>query len=443
MILIIGAGDVGSSIATDLAGTHDVTIIDTDQHKIETLTADLDVDGIVGDGRSLSVLTEAVIEQAEIVVASTDSDAANVMACKAAKRFGDPHTLARVKDVGLYRTWQSMDSGFGVDNMFCIDVLAAESIARTVAVPGAKEVDTFVDGKVEVAEFEIGADSPVTDQTVADADRYPSVTFASILRDGDVLIPDGDTVIESGDYLVVIGDRYGVSRFAKDLSTSPGLDTDDNIVIAGGDTLGYQIARQFELRGWSPQIVERDADRVARLKTQSGGITIGEGDVTAVTGFNSDFLRDADLLVGAVDDDTNYLLTQLATERGIERTAAVVDNRDLIDLFEDGDIDVVVHPEDIIAGEILETVYGDTPLDISLLEHDRAEVLEVIVESDSILAGQPLRDAASHLPDGVVIGATIRNGELQNPRGNMYIETGDRVIAFADNDVVEDVLDLI
>lgn len=443
MILIIGAGDVGSNIASDLVETHDITIIDRDSERINALRSELDVSGIVGDGRSGRILREAGIDQADIVVASTDSDAANIMICNAAKQSGDPYTIARVKDVGLFRTWQSLDGGLGVDTMLCIDVLAAEAVARTIGLPGAQDADTFADGQVEVAEFQIGEDTPVTDQTIAKADRYPSTTFAAILRDDDIIIPHGDTVIQSGDRLVVIGNLAGVSRFAEAISSQSALDSDDNIVVVGGDVLGYQIAQQFEARGWIPQIVERDPDQAARLTSRVQGSSVAEADVTDISGFNTDFLTNADLVVGAVDDDTNYLLAQLARERDVLRTAVIVDNPALIELFEGTGLDVVVHPQDIIVGEILQAVYGLGPESVGILEHDNAEVLEVTIDEESILTGNTLRDTADQLPTGFVIGAIVRDGELQIPRGNKIIQVGDQIIAFVDAEVASEVAEMI
>lgn len=439
MILIIGAGDVGSNIASDLAETHDITVIDRDSERIDALTSQLDASGIVGDGRSITTLREANIDQAKIVIASTDSDVANIMVCNAAKQSGNPQTIARVKDVGLFRTWQSLDGGLGVDTMLCIDLLAAEAVVRTIALPGALAVDTFADGQVEVAEFEIGEDTPVTNSSIAEADQYPSVTFAAILREDDVLIPHGDTVLQAGDNVVVIGSPNGVGRFAKAIASQPALDSDDNIQIVGGSVLGYQIAQQFEDRGWTPQIVERDPEQAAGLTNHARRSTVAEADITVIEGYNPDFLTNADLVVGAVDDNSNYLLTQLAREMEVDRAAAVVNDPDLVQLFEETALDVVIHPQDIIAGEILQGVYGHGPEDVGVFEHDQAEVLEIVVDEDSILTGKTLGVAAEQLPTGVVIGAIVRRGQLQVPRGSTIIQTEDRVIVFVDADVAQEI----
>ncbi|MGQ3720340.1 Trk system potassium transporter TrkA [Natrialba aegyptia] len=438
-ILIVGAGDVGTNIAHDLADSHAVTVIDRDSERIDALTADAALAGVVGDGRSVGTLDEAGLSEADIVVASTDSDSANVMVCNAAKEATDPHTIARVKDVGLYRAWQSFDKGLGVDAMLCIDLLAARSLVRSVVLPGAKAVDTFADGTAEVAEFDIGAETPISGQSVAEADQYPSVTFAAIIRDGELLIPNGETVIKADDCLVVIGSTHGVSRFAKDVSDRPTLQPDDDIVIAGGDSLGYNVARLFEDRGFAPEVIEHDPERVSRLANQLGTSTVVEADATDVDGFARDHLTEADLLVGTVDDDTNYLLAKLARELGVEQTVEVVDNRDVIDLFESTGLDVVVHPQDIVAGEILQTIYEGGSEKVAVLEHDEAEVLEIEVDEESLLAGSTIQGADSELPQEFVVGAVIRGGTLRTPRGGTVIQTGDRVIAFMDAAVADEI----
>lgn len=440
-ILIVGAGDVGTNIARDLANSHTVKVIDKDSDRIETLTSALTISGVVGDGRSVQTLQEAELPKADMVVAATDSDAANVMVCNAAKEADDPHTIARVKDVGLYRAWQSFERGLGVDSMLCIDLLAAKALIEAVALPGAKAVDTFADGAAEVAEFDIEENTPVTGRTVVEADQYPSVTFAAIIREEEFLIPKGDTVINAGDCLVVIGSTHGVSRFAEDVSDGPSLKPDDNIVIAGGDTLGYHIARLFEEREFAPEVVERDPERVTWLANQLGASNVVEADATDVEGFAREHLTGADLLVGTVDDDTNYLLAKLARELGVRKTVEVVDNPQVIELFESTGLDVVIHPQDIVAGEMLQTIYKGGTEKVAVLEHDEAEVLEIVVDEESLLAGSTIRGIDDKLPEEFVVGALIRGGTLRTPRGGTVIQTGDRVIAFMSTDVVDEISD--
>lgn len=429
-ILIVGAGDVGSNVARDIADSHDVTIIDPDSDQLDALTAQLDVTGIAGDGRSLPILREAGLERADLVIASTDNDATNVMVCNASKRDRDVHTIARVKNVGLFEAWQSLDEGLGVDTMLCIDLLAARSLVQTVLLPGAREVEMFADNMVEVAEFEIGDDTSVTDRSVADFDHYPSLTFAAIGHDDEIAIPDEETVIRSGDYLIVIGSPSSVSKFAREVSDRPTPGPDDEIKVIGGDTFGHQTARLLEDHGLAPQLIEHDPELAARLADRFEETSVIEADATNIDEFGREHLSTADFVVGAADDDTNYLVTQLARELGAARTAAIVDNSELLELFEESGLDVVIHPEDIIANEILQRVYRQRAERVSTIGHDKAEILEIVVDKESILAGSSINDVDKRLPSSFKVGAIIRGETLRTGGGTTIIETGDRVIAF-------------
>lgn len=442
-IHIIGAGTVGSNIARDLADTHDLTVIDRDPDRIDTLTTELDVSGVVGDGRAATTLREIGLDRADIVVASTDSDAANIMVCNAAKRAGDPHTIARVHDAGLFETWQSLGGGLGVDTMMCVDLLAARSLVETITLPGANAVDTFEEEVAEVAQFEIGDDTPVTDRSIAEVDRYPSLTFAAVFREGEVLIPEGETVVRAGDSVVVIGSPQNMSRFAETLTPEPALDPDDTILIVGGDTLGYRIARLFEERGFTPRIVEHDAERVEWLEDRLREASVIEADATDLEGFTREYLPNTDLVIGAADDDTNYLLTQLTREMGAARTVAIVDDPSVVELFEGTGPDQVIHPRDIVTGEMLRVVYRHGTEEVTVLDHDNAEVLETVVDDDSVLTGRSLQDADHELPTEFVIGAIIRDGTLQSPRGGTIIQRGDRVITFVNADEADEIAEEI
>jgi trk system potassium uptake protein TrkA len=438
-VLVVGAGDVGSNIARDLADSHSVQVIDDDAKRVNTLTSELTISGVIGDGRSVQILREADISEADVVVAATDSDATNVMVCNAAKEAGGPHTIARVKDVGLYNAWQSFDQGLGVDSMLCIDLLSAEALVQAVALPGAKAVDEFADGTAEVAEFDIGKNTPVTGRTVVEADQYPSVTFAAIIREGELLIPKGETVIEAGDCLVVIGSTQGIRSFAEDVSEGSSLQSDDAIVVAGGDVLGYHVARLLEERGFAPNVVERSSERSRWLANRLGVSNVVEADATDVEGFAQEHLTDADLLIGTVDDDTNYLLAKLARELGVTKTVEVVDDPQVIELFESTGLDVVIHPQDIVAGEMLQIIYEGKTEKVAVLEHDEVEVLEIVVDEESLLAGGTIRGMDEKLPEEFVVGAVIRGGTLRTPRGGTVVQTGDRVIAFMASHVAEEI----
>jgi len=173
-VIVIGAGEVGSSIAEDLSASHDVVVVERDPDRVETLTYELDVLTIQGDGTSLETLEEAGLAKADMIVASTDSDETNIVACATAKTVGDPFTIARVKKVEYLRTWERSAGTFDVDFMVSTDLLTAQTIVRIADLPGAQDVDTFADGVVRMAQFDVDETSPIAGQTVREADRFDS-----------------------------------------------------------------------------------------------------------------------------------------------------------------------------------------------------------------------------------------------------------------------------
>src|SRR6056297_3712163 len=165
-VIIIGAGEVGSSIAASLADTHEVVVVDVDGERVDALTYSHDVLAIEGDGTSLDTLKEAGVEQTDMIIASTDDDETNLVACGTAKTVDDPFTIARVKNVDYLETWRRAadQQAFGVDFMVCSNLLTAEDIVRVISMPAARDVDSFADGAVQMAEFSVTESSPVADQ---------------------------------------------------------------------------------------------------------------------------------------------------------------------------------------------------------------------------------------------------------------------------------------
>jgi trk system potassium uptake protein TrkA len=181
-VVIVGAGEVGTAIAESLAETHDVAVIDIDGSRVEALMYNTDILGIEGDGTDLDTLAEADIEEADILIASTDDDETNIVTCSTTMTVTEAFTVSRVKSAKFLRTWQRSKRAFGIDHMVATNLLAAETIAQIAGLPAARDVEMFVDGLVQMAEFEIPESSPVANLTVEAADRYDSLTFAAVLR---------------------------------------------------------------------------------------------------------------------------------------------------------------------------------------------------------------------------------------------------------------------
>ncbi|TQQ83574.1 Trk system potassium transporter TrkA [Halonotius terrestris] len=440
-VLIIGGGQVGESIASDLAADHNVTVIDQSSDRAEELAYAHDVLTVSGDGTDISTLEEAGIEDADMVIASTDDDETNIVVCSTASAIGDAFTIARIKQTKYLNTWEApeADRAFGVDNMVCTNLLTAQSIVRIVGLPAAVDVDPFAGGRVQMAEFEISEQCPVVDQTVEEADRYDSLTFAALVRDDAVVIPDGETRIHAGDRVVVIGSHKSVHNFADALEPAHATGSDEEVVIFGGSEIGYHVARLLGKRGFTPRMIEQDPDRARELAEQLPQAQVMESDATDMEFLEREHIDEADVVIAALEsDEKNLLVSLLARRLGADRTVATIDTPSYVDLFQTVGVDVAINPRIVVAEEITRLTQSDKAENVALIESDKAEVIEIEVDADSVLAGRPIRESVADLPAGVVIGAITRNKEFVTPRGDTMIQSGDHVVLFVDAAAIEE-----
>ncbi|MDF9746094.1 Trk system potassium transporter TrkA [Natrinema salsiterrestre] len=441
-VIIVGAGEVGRSIAANLEETHNVAVIDRDAETVEELTYSLDVLAICGDGTDLETLREAGLEQAGLVIACTDNDETNAVVCGAAKAATDVFTIARVRRRTLLETWQGSEGAFGVDFMVCTDLLTAQAIFRISGLPSAHDVDTFAGGLIRMAEFDIPADSPIADRTVKEADCYDSLTFAAIFRDDEMVVTRGNTVIRAGDRVVVIGSPESINDFAEEVATTP--DEAEEVVIVGASEIGFQTAREFEDHGFRPRLIERDHDRAREVAEDLPNTMVMENDATDADFLAREHVDEADVVIAALDSDEKNLLVSLLADRlGVDRTVAVIETPEYADLFETVGVDVAINPREETAEEIVRFTRADNTEKVAMLEHDLAEVIEIEVDEDSVLVGREIAAATNDLPEGVVIGAISRGGKHITPRGSTVVEPGDHVIVFVDAGALDDVLKLI
>ncbi|MFW5903381.1 MAG: Trk system potassium transporter TrkA [Halolamina sp.] len=440
-VIVIGAGEVGSNIAESLSASHEVVVVDLDGDRVESLTYSLDVLAVEGDGTTMEALHDAGIEDADLFIASTDSDEANIVACATAKAIGDPFTIARVKKAELLHTWEHAPDAFAVEFMVSTDLLTAQAITRIARLPTARDVDSFADGRIQMAEFPVPTDSPLAGQTVREADRFDELTFAAILRDGDVTIPRGDTKIDTGDQIVVIGVPEQIHDFAASLEPENGGDRATEILIVGGGEIGYHAARLFEEGNLTPRLIERNPERARELAEELPGTVVMESDATDTEFLARKHVNEVDLVVAALDsDEKNLLVSLLAKRLGASRAVAVVEDADYVDLFETVGVDVAVNPRGLTAEEITRFTYEQETEKIAIVEGDRAEILEIEIDGDSVLAGRSIRDAVAGLPEGIVVGALTRNDQYVTPRGDTVVEPGDHAVVFVDASIIDEVV---
>ncbi len=438
-VLIVGAGQVGKMIASNLADSHDVAVVERDPEVAEEITYSFDVLSVQGDGTELETLREAGLERADLIVACTNSDEANIVVCGTAKSVSDTFTIARVRRRTLLNTWEGSEGAFGVDFMVCTDLLVAQTIFRISGFPQAQDVEMFAGGLVRMAEFDIGSDSPLVGQRVEEADQHDSMTFAGVFRGDEMIVARGETIFCADDRIVVIGSPSSVKEFAMATVTDTTSSTDD-VVIVGGSEIGFQTAREFEAHGFEPRLVERDHERAREIAEALPNTFVMESDATDTEFLAREHIDEADIVIAALDsDEKNLLVSLLARRVGVDRTVAIIENTEYTDLFETVGIDVAINPREETAEEIVRFTRTDQTEKIAMLEHDRAEVIEVELGPESALTGRQIADSMADLPECVVIGAISRDGELITPRGTTVPQAGDHIVLFVDATVLDEV----
>lgn len=438
-VVIVGIGEVGEHIAANLAEDHEVVAIDTDPDRVSALRESLDILAVHGTGASIATLEEAGIEQADLVIASTDDDEANLVICSTVKAVTDVFTIARVKDVLYLRTWETIERVYGVDFMVCTNWLAAREIAQIVELPAARDVEPFADGVVQMVEIEIEPESNIVGKTVQEADQWGSLTFAAFFRDDEVVIPRGDTVIEAGDKAVLIGSAESIRSAIASITPGEVSEIDD-VVVIGGSTIGFHVAQLLEAQGDRLRLVERSPERANELARELPHTIVFEHDAFDLDFLDRERIGEADAVVAALENDQQNLMISLLVQRlGVERTVAVVEEEFSYELFEAVGVDVAVNPRLVAAEEIIKYTFQRSTEKLTFLENDRAEVLEFEIDAESLLADRSIETSVRDLPASVVIGAITRDGELVVPRGETVVEVGDHVVVFVEVDDVAEV----
>ena len=443
-VLVIGAGDVGSSIAASLSGSHEVIVVDIDRDRVDALTYEYDVLPIQGDGTALETLEEAGADEADIVIASTDSDETNLAISGTIRTLSDAFTIARVQKPAYLETWERSHEAFDVDFMVCSDLLTAQAVVRLIGLPTARDVDPFAGGVVQMAEFEVSPGSPLANSKISEADTHDGLTFAAIIRDGTAIVPSGADVIREHDAIVVIGDPDSVRQFATAVTKMETVESTDDVIIVGGSSIGALVARQLEERDISPRLFEADPERARELAEMLPKTTVMEHDATDLDFLEREHVAEADVLVATLDSDEKTLFATLIAKRvGVDRTVAVVEKGEYVELFETVGIDVAVNPREVTAEEITRFTRTRRAENVAILESGTAEVIELEIDEESVLAGRSIGEAAQDMPEGVVIGAITRNGDFVIPRGDTDVHPNDHVVVFAREEIVDKVLDLL
>ncbi len=440
-IVVVGAGEVGSYVADRLSREgHDIVVIDLDRERLAELNSELDVLTVLGSGTSPTVLAEAQIERADMMVAVTDRDEVNLLACMQAKQVGTASTVARLQDSDLRGpAGRHVRDATGVDLVLDPYEQTAGAIHELLVYRGASDVNELAGGEVLLVGARLAEGAPVVGKKVSDigAEYEPEwdFIFGALNRDGETTVVRSDTVLQSHDLLRVLCRRKG----RRELMGILGLHRTElkRVMILGGGRIGELLATRLVSRGVEVVIVERRRERCVELSERIAHSLVLNGDITDSDLLASEDVGSFDAVVAATgEDDANVLACLFAKSEGAAETIAVVHRLSLLSLLEQVGIDAALSPRTASANSVLRFVRGDVTAVTTFLEGD-VEVLEFEVHSGALADGSAIKDLG--LPGDVLVGAIVRDGNAQIARGRSVLRARDHAIVFAKPHLVEEV----
>ncbi|MCY4212583.1 MAG: Trk system potassium transporter TrkA [Gammaproteobacteria bacterium] len=433
-ILILGAGQVGGTLATHLASeTLDITLVDLDEVRLRELRSRLDIRTVVGWASHPHVLREAGAEDADMLIAVTGSDEVNMVACQVSySMFRTPRKIARVRSAA-YVNEKSLfaDEHMPVDVFINPEQVVTDHVRLLLENPGALEVLDFAEGRVQLVAVRAYAGSPLVGQGLRDVRRrLPNVNtrVAAIFRGKQSIPPDGNTIIEAGDevfLIVAAGQINSVMAELRDVERAF-----KRVTIAGGGNVGARLATSVE-RYFNVKLIEFDPDRADRLATTLKDAVVIQGDAT-----NPDQLRDAtrnsDVFCALTNDDEVNIMSSLMAKRyGVRRVMTLMRKPAYAELMRTSEIDVAISPQQSTTSSLLTHVRRGDVTRVHSLRRGAAEAMEAVARGDaktSRIVGQPVK--AIKLPKGVTIGAIVRRDAVIVEYENVVIETDDHLILF-------------
>jgi len=438
-ILILGAGQVGSTAAMNLAQEeqNEITVVDTNPEVLKELGDRLDIRTVEGSASHPRVLEQAGCADADIMVALTNSDETNMIACQVAYTLFHTKTkIARVREAAY--THSSADKLFSqdalpVDVIISPEQLVTEHVERLIHFPGALQVLEFADGRVRLVGVTAHEGGLLVGQELrALADHMPNTDarVAAIYRDGESLMPDGDTIIKEGDNVFFIAERNDIRLVMSEMRK---LETPvRRVMIAGGGNIGYRLAKVLE-RTNKVKLIERDKIRGRKISEKLRKTRVLIGDAADQALLNEENIDTTDVFVSVTNsEEANILSAMVAKRMGVKKAIALINRPSYGEVVESGGvIDVAVSPQQITSGALLSHVRRGDVVKVHTLRRGAAEAMEAIAHGDkksSRVVGKALEDI--RLPKGTSIAAIVREDEVIMAHHDVVIESDDHVILF-------------
>lgn len=449
-IIIVGCGKVGKTIAGELSSEkHDITVIDKSVDAIDDVTNEYDVMGVVGNGASYSVQKEAGIDEADLLVAVTESDEINLLCCLFAKKAGIRSTIARVRNPQYRNEVAYIKEELGLSMAINPEFDAATEIARVLRFPTVNKIDTFAKGRVELLRFTIPAGSILANHTLIEIAKMTKseVLICAVIRgEEEVTIPKGNFVLHENDTICIIAQPIAAKKFF----TKIGHDTHQvkDAMIVGGGRIAYYLTEQLIRMGIKVKIIERDRDRCEELSELLPEATIINGDSNNQDVLIEEGIEKAEAFVSLTGiDEGNVFLSLFAKKYSNAKVVTKINRIDYDDIINTFNLGSIICPKNITADYILSYVrakqnsLGSNVETLYKIIENKVEALEFKISEKMAAVGVPLQDL--HIRENILIGCVNRNGKVQIANGQTVINVGDTVIVITSQTGLHDFKDIL
>ena len=428
-IIIFGANEIGSMIASELYIDNDITVIDEEKNKVDVFNK-LDVSFIAGNASSIDVLRQAGINGADVFIACNDSDELNIVACLTAKRLSNVKTLCFVRkeeyksSLGIAKDAE-YNGDFYIDNVIWPEELLTQEIFRIITVAKALDVENFASGRARLLEYKLGENSPLINKALKNCEFPKDTLIVGITRDGELFIPNGNTVLEADDKVIFMGLSHSLDILAGKFFHEK--EFVKNVTIIGGGNVGLKLAKILESLKLKIKIIERDEERCGFLSQELDNTLVINGDGTDLELLNEEDAAASDVVVSVTNnDEKNLLCSLLAKHLGASRVISRVSKSSNAALFEQVGIDIAISSKTASLNEIKNNILGTNIGILATVEQGQGEVLEIELpdgyETKKIMEIKP--------PAKAIVGIVRRRNRIIIPNGVTQIMGGDTLIIF-------------
>lgn len=449
-IIVVGCGKVGQTIVKCLSNEdHDIAVIDVDPVVAEDMSDQFDVLAVVGNGASYSVLQEAGVEDADLLIAVTDSDEQNLLCCLFAKKVGNCSTIARVRNPVYSQEIGYIKEELGLSMTVNPEYAAAEEVARILRFPSAIKIETFAGGRAELLQFVIPKGSLLDGVKLSELPSRlgTKILVGAVERGDDAVIPDGNFALRAGDTISMVSAPSDAKKFFTRLGVD--IHRVNDAMIVGGGKIAFYLAKMLLNSGISVKIVDNSKERCEELADALPEALIIRGDGSDQEVLREEGIETCESFVSLTGiDEQNIFMSLFAKQVNPKAKIVTKTNRIHMDYILDKlELDSQIHPKDITSDSIvryvraMQNTIGCNVETLYNVVEDKVEALEFVVREKSRVVGIPL--AQLRTKKNVLVASIIRKGKILMPNGASTIEVGDSVVIFTTDKGFGDITDIL